>query len=1127
MYTIIAVMVLTAFFGGALWRLGIEDGIKKPLKKGDGKRIYIVIVLLVGLIARVIAAMSYYGHKTDMGCFISWSDRIFNNGLSQFYISDGFHDYPPGYVYVMYVLGAIKNIFNIENESLWLLIKMPAIIADLLMGGLVYNTLSKRYTSEVSTAIASLVIFNPTVILNSSIWGQVDSILAVVCVISVYLASRHKLTASFFMLAAGILVKPQAVFVAPVILFALIEQEFLAEGFNRKRFSKTVLGALGAVLAMLVLFMPFGNNPVHGISVIINQYIDTMQQYNHMTVNAFNIYGALGQNWTDLTPVVSVIGYIFIMVVVAISAYVFFKSKSPARYYISAFILFFGIYMFSVKMHERYAFPAIFMLIMAVAVAPNIKNAIMYGLFSLSQFFNIAWILFVYEKDPNEYFKSPIIVIASIINIILVIVFAYIIKKEYVEVRNDEMVIPEKKKETPVEKVMIPEKPKMRLSEKLEKITLFDIVAIAVITAVYAGIAFYNLGSRYAPQTETVISDGAVTVDLGGEKTVSETAFFLGARQLKDEKALSFSYYDNNNNLVKEETVSKGSVFVWTMLEDTDVRARYVKVSTDAVPKESDPTDKIYLKELCLLDTMGNTITPVNTSDERVGALFDEQDYMPQGKSFMHGTYFDEIYHPRTAYEFIHKMSVYEWTHPPLGKVFISMGIKMFGMTPFGWRFIGTLFGVFMVCAVYLFARRVLKYKWLALFACLLFTFDFMHFAQTRLATIDTYVTFFIMLMYYYMYKYCSQSFYDTPLKKTFIPLGLSGVFFGLAVASKWTGLYAGAGLAIIFFKSLYDRYKDYKSAAKNITSQTLGISNREIVEKFKQNSVRTILFCCVMFIAVPAIIYALSYIPYINTPSGDGIKTIFKNAQDMLTYHGKTVVSSTHPYSSYWYEWPVMYRPIWYFSNTLDNGLKQGISAFGNPAVWWVGIAAVAYCLALAIIIPLRDKGYFGKSKKIFAISYAIIFVILTIAAGVTASSDEKYVRLLPCMILYSSIFIGAFLLVLANEKHLKNISASVAAFLVIGYFTNLLPWTFVLRITYIYHYFPCVVFVVLMICYSIKTIYDNVNNKKAVIAAAAAYVVIALILFALFYPVLSGHPIGEQFADTWLKWFKSWVLV
>ena len=145
------------------------------------------------------------------------------------------------------------------------------------------------------------------------------------------------------------------------------------------------------------------------------------------------------------------------------------------------------------------------------------------------------------------------------------------------------------------------------------------------------------------------------------------------------------------------------------------------------------------------------------------------------------------------------------------------------------------------------------------------------------------------------------------------------------------------------------------------------------------------------MFIAVPAIIYALSYIPYINTPSGDGIKTIFKNAQDMLTYHGKTVVSSTHPYSSYWYEWPVMYRPIWYFSNTLDNGLKQGISAFGNPAVWWVGIAAVAYCLALAIIIPLRDKGYFGKSKKIFAISYAIIFVILTIAAGGTASSDEE----------------------------------------------------------------------------------------------------------------------------------------
>ena len=76
-----------------------------------------------------------------------------------------------------------------------------------------------------------------------------------------------------------------------------------------------------------------------------------------MTVNAFNIYGAVGKNWAPLGTASNIIGYGMIFIVVAYSAYVFFKSKSPSKYYISSFILVFGMYMLAIKMHERYAFP--------------------------------------------------------------------------------------------------------------------------------------------------------------------------------------------------------------------------------------------------------------------------------------------------------------------------------------------------------------------------------------------------------------------------------------------------------------------------------------------------------------------------------------------------------------------------------------------------------------------------------------------------------------------------------------------------------------------------------------------------------------------------------------------------
>ncbi len=661
-------------------------------------------------------------------------------------------------------------------------------------------------------------------------------------------------------------------------------------------------------------------------------------------------------------------------------------------------------------------------------------------------------------------------------------------------------------------------------NEKLVRITAFDIAAILIITAIYSLSAFYKLGDKYSPETELRL-DKNITVDLGKSQAILKTAFFLGPRELSENRNIELSYLDSEGKTVYNDTITNGSVFTWTLREEMPTIARYVKISTNSKGSVNDETDAVYLRELCFLGMDGQLIKPIDTDGADV--LFDEQKDFDFSKSYMSGTYFDEIYHPRTAYEFLHNMSVYEWTHPPLGKVLMGIGIMMYGMVPFGWRFIGTLFGVFMVPIVYLLAKRIFKNKWFAVLGCVLFTFDFMHLAQTRLATIDTYVTLFIMLMYYYMYKYYTQSFYERPLYKTLIPLGISGIFFGLAVASKWTGLYAGVGLAIVFFITIYDRYREYKYALRMPKEETNGVSNKVIIDTFKQNTAKTLLFCCVMFIAVPFAIYALSYIPYMNTPSGEGFKTIFTNAESMLTYHGKTVVDSTHPYSSYWFEWPIMYKPIWYYSNTLEGDMRQGISAFGNPAVWWIGIIAVAYCLAQAIIIPLKSKNYFGKNKYLFSLAYSMIFAVLCIIAGTYGEGNENLTRLLPCVLLYSGVMIGVFVIAMAFDGQITQTSNRTPVFLLMGYFSGYMPWMLVLRTTYIYHYFPCVVFVVLMIVYSIKCIYDNTEKKKSVIAVTAVYGLIVIGLFVLFYPVLTGQPVSLGFAEKYLKWFESWVLV
>ena len=63
-----------------------------------------MVIMAVALIVRYIAAAKYFGNETDMNCFIAWGDMIFKDGIGNFYSSDSFTDYPPGYMYILYMV---------------------------------------------------------------------------------------------------------------------------------------------------------------------------------------------------------------------------------------------------------------------------------------------------------------------------------------------------------------------------------------------------------------------------------------------------------------------------------------------------------------------------------------------------------------------------------------------------------------------------------------------------------------------------------------------------------------------------------------------------------------------------------------------------------------------------------------------------------------------------------------------------------------------------------------------------------------------------------------------------------------------------------------------------------------
>lgn len=1017
--------------------------------KNIGLSVFIVISA-AALLVRLIAAIIYRGHETDMNCFVSWSDMVFNDGFNAFYKSESFTDYPPGYMYILYVIGAIRSLLGMAWDSVAtnVMVKLPAIIADIGSGYLIYHIASKRIKETGAAILSALYLFCPAVILDGAVWGQTDAVFTFFVALMCYFITENKLIPSYFVFALGILIKPQTLIFTPVLICGIIDQVFL-EDFNWNKFFKNLAFGIGAILLIGLLMLPYGFHDALG------QYTETLGSYEYASVNAYNIWTMMGLNWIGQDGYLIGMAYktwgtVAIVLTVIASIVISLRcKKNPSKYYfIGAFIVT-CVFMFSVRMHERYIFPAILLLIMCYSIRQRKEIYILYVILSAMAFYNMAHVLFFY--DVNNFNRMEPAAILTSIGMLLVTAYMFYIAFKlfgsYMPQESEQKEIAAKLQASAARKNRRTAQPvnPIQASSAIAKMDKSDYIIMAAITALYAVIAFMRLGNMSAPETgySLVQEGGEVIFDMGEEVSIKDMWNFTG---YKENPKYYIQYSGNGTDwttLNGEGTEwDAGSVFAWNQT-GLGITARYFKIW----PSVNNYEDSIL--EFVFLDDSDNMLLPVNSAEYPL--FFDEQDIFDGRKSNMNSTYFDEIYHARTAYEMIHHLYCYENTHPPLGKAFIACGILMFGMNPFGWRFMGTLFGVLMLPVIYNFSKKFFKETWISAVTTLLFTFDFMHFVQTRIATIDVFVTLFIILSYYFMYCYTKYSFYDTGLKKMFIPLGLCGITMGLGWASKWTGIYSSAGLCIIFFAQMAKRFREYVYACNNPSGQTEGIEHRYIIENFYKKFWKTIGFCCIFFVVIPVVIYTLSYIPVSDGSDRGLIARMLQAQKTMFDYH--TQLSDTHYYSSKWYQWPIMYRPIYYYEGVVSDTLREGISAFGNPLVWWAGIPAFIYMLGLL---------YKERDKK--------------------------------------------------------------AAFLTVGYLSQYVPWFFVTRTVFIYHYFPSVPFVTVMLGYSFyRIVQRHPSWKKAVYV----YVACAIGLFILFYPVLSGKAINPEFADRWLKWFESWVLL
>jgi dolichyl-phosphate-mannose-protein mannosyltransferase len=333
--------------------------------------------------------------------------------------------------------------------------------------------------------------------------------------------------------------------------------------------------------------------------------------------------------------------------------------------------------------------------------------------------------------------------------------------------------------------------------------------------------------------------------------------------------------------------------------------------------------------------------------------------------------YFDEVFEAKTAQSLLTRGG-YESIHPPFGHMLMAVSMLIFGERPWAWRLPSLLAGLGSLWILYALMKKLTTSPRTAFFAVFLFGLDGLSFTQARIGILNAMMLFFMLICLFCFLQYAL--FKQWPRGRAFC---LSGIFLGLALATRWVAAGILFPLAIFFLKPLKE--DEDKGALLRDSALFMGI--------------------------LPLVIYfgVFALMPAFNPLGWKGFdwSTILKFQSTVLQYNLQ--LKPNHLYNSEWWGWPFLVRPIWYYfageSNRLlpEDVIVKGIICIGNPAIFWalplaIGYATWGFFKEKTWLLALVTMGFFSQwlpwmfisRGKFFHYFYPVMpFAVMALAIG------------------------------------------------------------------------------------------------------------------------------------------------
>ncbi len=379
------------------------------------------IVLLFGALLRLAIGIGYYNPQ-DTLWYKAWAMEL-QGGLFDIYSrADKVNlDYPPIYLFFLKITGGIYSLTgeSVHNYTEMFIMKLWPMLGDIICAVALFYVFKKQ-SPKAGLAASALWMFNPSVIFNCAFWGQTDSIMCLLLLVSFVALERERPILASILFALAGMTKYQCLFFTPL---------FLTELFVKYRISKMLKGISAAAATVAAVFIPFmigSKNPF----LFLDVYLKGQGTYPYCTLNAYNVYGIFGLNWkedTVGTPSLYALSFVMVALLIGFMIYCYIRAKRISVW-VMGFLFMNTLFMFMTRMHERYQFVVLIFILMAAIIHKHRGFFYCFVGISVMTFVNQVTPMFSWRSENSffDLYYGELMVIFSVLNLILYFVSAYI-----------------------------------------------------------------------------------------------------------------------------------------------------------------------------------------------------------------------------------------------------------------------------------------------------------------------------------------------------------------------------------------------------------------------------------------------------------------------------------------------------------------------------------------------------------------------------------------------------------------------------------------------------------------------------------------------------------------------------